>query len=221
MTYNNCNIRETIEFTQADSDPDSIISPCEPVAGVASASLVGLLLPQQQAELGVATATFTAPTEPGLYVGTAVGEVSPELPFEFTIEADDTTTTTHRDTTTTTEVDDTTTTAAGEPALPATGSDTTSTMTGIAIGLLAVDLGLFVVAQVRRQPDACLTSRSTDPVRPRQQRRPLGRRCCHCAPHRAGETWPRVASPVVRISERVDNAVRAMAEAPRRARTRR
>ena len=90
-----------------------------------------MLLPQQTA-LGNATFTFTAaPTAPGTYSGTAVGQQSPSQSFSFTLPGQAATT--------------------PETGLPATGSDGIGTTTGIALGLLVVGFGLFVVAQVRRR----------------------------------------------------------------------
>ena len=142
VTYDNCFVGETITFTQADSTPTEVTAPCEAVA--APASILGLLLPQQAA-LGSAVGSFTAaPTAPGDYTGTAAGVDSPSLPFMFTIAGDDTTTT---------MAPTTPTTEAPAAALPATGSNGIGTTTGIAIGLLAVGAGLFVVAQIRRRQE--------------------------------------------------------------------
>jgi hypothetical protein len=138
VTYTNCVVGDTITFTQAQSNPTSVQATCLPG--------------------GTATASFAAaPTAAGTYSGTAVGAQSPSLTFTFTLTAPATT------------VPVTTapggggavpTTAApgGQPGgqLPATGSNGLGSTTGIALGLLVVGLGLFVVAQVRRR-DAATT----------------------------------------------------------------
>ena len=75
---------------------------------------------------GVASVTFTAPTTPGTYTGTATcGGVAGD--FSVTVQAP----------------------AGG--GLPATGADGIGATTTIAIGLLIVGLGLFAVATVRRR----------------------------------------------------------------------
>jgi LPXTG-motif cell wall-anchored protein len=114
---------------------------CEPVNGVVLGSVIALVA-QQGPELGVAVGEFdAAPTEAGVYDGTGVGERSPSLPFQFEIKVP------------TTPVDPTTptTTAAPGGTLPETGANGISSTTTIALGLLIVGLGLFVVAQVRRR----------------------------------------------------------------------
>lgn len=86
-----------------------------------AASLLGL------SSAGSATVTLTAPTAPGTYTGTVTGSVTGAL-GNFTV-----------------------TVAAPTTNLPATGGGGVSTMTIIAIGLLAVGAGLFGVSQVRRR----------------------------------------------------------------------
>jgi hypothetical protein len=145
VTYRNCLAGDTITFTQAQSTPSTVTVPCVGSVVTLTGSLLGVLLPQQAA-LGTATANFTAaPTAPGNYTGTAVGLAgrSPSITFSFTIPGQATTTTTPVVTTVPA------TTPGG--GLPATGSDGIGTTTSIAIGLLVVGLGLFVVAQVRRR----------------------------------------------------------------------
>ena len=145
VTYQNCVAGDTITFTQAQSTPVSGTAPCTAISGALTGSVVGLLLPQQTA-LGNATFTFTAaPTAPGTYSGTAVGLESPSQSFSFTLPGQAATTTTPVAPTTAPPV---TTPGTG---LPATGSDGIGTTTGIALGLLVVGFGLFVVAQVRRR----------------------------------------------------------------------
>lgn len=98
----------------------------ECVAATGSASLLGSFLGTAPAA-GTATATFTAPTAPGTYTGTYTGAAVGT--FSVTVAAP--------------------VTPGG--GLPATGSNGTSTMTIIAIGLFAVGAGLFGVSQVRRR----------------------------------------------------------------------
>ncbi len=101
--------------------PGSFTTPCI-LDSTGPASLLSAT-----AAAGSATATFTAPTQPGTYTITYSGAAT----GSFTI----------------------TVAAAAVPGggLPATGSDSTSTMTIIAIGLFAVGAGLFGVSQVRRR----------------------------------------------------------------------
>lgn len=160
--YRNCTAGDTITFTQAQSTPTSGTAPCIAISVPAlTGSVVGLLRPQQ-APLGNATFAFAAaPTAPGTYNGTAVGEDSPSQAFGFTIPGQATTTavaTTAPPTTPPPTANAASPTTATPPALtvpgsglPATGSDGIGTTTGIALGLLVVGLGLFVVAQVRRR----------------------------------------------------------------------
>lgn len=81
---------------------------------------------------GVAVASMTPPAGAGTYAGTAKGTTSPLVNFSVAVLAP--------------------TAPAG--GLPATGSSGISTTGGIAIGLLAVGLGLSVVARVRRRTPA-------------------------------------------------------------------
>jgi hypothetical protein len=141
-------VNEVITFTQANSTPTSVTGTCTASASI-TGSVVGLLLPQQVVR-GNATGTFTAsPTAAGTYTVTAVGPQSGTQTTTFTVA--------QQATTTTTAAPATTAPPATVPGtgLPATGSDGIAATTGIAIGLLVVGLGLFVVAQVRRrQPSA-------------------------------------------------------------------
>ena len=80
---------------------------------------------------GIATGIVNAPTTVGSFDGTVTGTVSGPLgSFTVTVQTSGTTPTS---------------------GLPTTGGDGTSTMTMIAVGLLVVGLGLFVVATVRRR----------------------------------------------------------------------
>jgi hypothetical protein len=127
----NCTIGASITFAQAQSTPASVVVTCAAVSGAATGP-----------GLGQATASFTAaPTVPGTYTLTA-GGLSASLPIAQA-------TTTVPATTVATPVPTTATAPAG--GLPPTGSDGLGTTTGIAIALLAVGAGLFIVAQVRRR----------------------------------------------------------------------
>ncbi len=141
VTYANCVVGDIITFTQAQSTPTSVTGTCTAAAPTLTGSVVGLLLPAQQAA-GTATGTFTnAPTAPGTYNGTGIGPLSPSIPFQFTLAGQVATTVAP------------TTVPATVPSsgLPGTGAGGLGTTTGIAIGLLAVGLCLFVVTQVRRR----------------------------------------------------------------------
>ena len=123
---------------------------CTPGSG--TASVMGFLT---QTPTGTATATFTAPTAPGTYSGTATQ--GGQQVGAFTIVIAQAATTTVPVTTAapgaTTVAPAVTTISPTVPGggLPATGSGGMGTMTGIAIGLLVVGAGLFIVAQVRRR----------------------------------------------------------------------
>jgi FlaG/FlaF family flagellin (archaellin) len=149
VVYANCIVGDTITFTQLNSTPTSVTGLCNSATVTLTGSIMGLLLPQGSAAYGTATATFSnAPTTPGTYNGVGVGELSPSLPFQFVIPGQVVTTTIAP-----------TTVPATVPGsgLPATGSGGLGTTTGIAVGLLAVGLGLFVVAQVRRRQSPAAT----------------------------------------------------------------
>ena len=143
VTYENCFVGDTITFTQPESTPTSVTGECiAPLLLEGPASVIGFLMPQAPPTYGMASATFTnAPPTGGTLTVTAVGLQSPELDLQITVQVP------------TTTAAPTTTVAATTPdaGLPATGSNGVGTMTGIAIGLFAVGLGLFVVAQVRRR----------------------------------------------------------------------
>lgn len=99
----------------------------------------GSSLQASQTGTGTASATFNAPTTAGSFAATITGSVSGSLGnISVTIAAQ-----------TATTVAPTPTVPPG--GLPATGSDGIGATTGIAIGLLVVGLGLFVVATVRRR----------------------------------------------------------------------
>lgn len=117
---------------------------CEPVGGVVALSAATLFV-QVAPSLGVAVGEFTAaPTEPGVYDGTAAGLQSPSLPFQFEITG-------VTDTTEVPTAPTTPTTAAPGGMLPESGANGIGTTTGIALGLFVAGLGMFVVAQVRRR----------------------------------------------------------------------
>jgi LPXTG-motif cell wall-anchored protein len=119
-----CEPGETATFTfLAQTDAD--------VCSSTSAGLGSLLFAAPQA--GTASASFTAPMEPGTYTGNSVGSNTGELgAFSVTVRAPATT----------------------QTELPTTGSSGTSTMTIIALGLFAVGAGLFGVSQYRRRTAA-------------------------------------------------------------------
>ena len=129
-TYTNCVNGETITFTQPQSTPASISVVC---AG------------------NSATANFTAaPTATGTFVITASGTTSEVLTQSFSIAG----------TPSTLPATGGTDGGAGGGSgpvvppgtdLPATGSNGIGSVTTIALGLLAVGFGLFVVAQLRRR----------------------------------------------------------------------
>jgi hypothetical protein len=86
--------------------------------------------------VGTATASFAnAPTAPGDYTVTATGTQSPTRTTTFSLAG----------------AGVTVPATVPEAGLPATGSDGVGATTGVALGLLAVGLGLFVVAQIRRR----------------------------------------------------------------------
>ena len=142
VVYANCVVGDTITFTQPQSTPTSVDGTCVGAGATLTGSVVGLLLPQQQQPSATATATFTSAPTPGTYNGTAVGQLQPVDPLPV---HDSRPGRPPRPAPTTVPV-----TVPGG-GLPATGSGGIGTTTGIAIGLLVVGLGLFVVAQVRRR----------------------------------------------------------------------
>ena len=85
-----------------------------------------------QVGTGGASVDLTAPTAAGTYPGTVVGTLSFDQPFTVVVVAPVT----------------------PPGGLPATGSGGIGTTTTVAIGLFAVGLGLFAVAQVRRRQAA-------------------------------------------------------------------
>ncbi len=141
VVYLNCVVGETVTFNQAQSTPASVTAPCVGVSSPAlTGSVLGLLLPQQAA-LGNATGNFTvAPTAPGTYTGTGVGQ-NGTVSFSLTIPGQAATTT----------IAAPATTAAPSGQIPTTGSSGVSTTTTVAIVLLAVGAGLLIVAGVRRK----------------------------------------------------------------------
>jgi hypothetical protein len=138
--YGNCTLGDTITFTQSASTPATVTGRCVKVSGVDdSGSQLGVLVPQQVA-YGIATAGFAkAPTAPGTYTVTASGLRSPTRTATFTIAAAPATV---RPTTVVP--------AAPDGGVPVTGSSGSSKVNVMPFGLLAVAIGLLVVAQVRR-----------------------------------------------------------------------
>jgi LPXTG-motif cell wall-anchored protein len=139
VTYNNCFVGETITFTLFGVNGTTVLAtvqgPC--LSPISVGSVVGLLLPQQTAN-GSASGNFTSsPTEPGTYPIRAQGATSPAVTTQLVVQG-----------TTTTVAPPVTTPGGG---LPATGSDSSTPFTMIAIGLFTVGVGLFAVAQVRRR----------------------------------------------------------------------
>jgi LPXTG-motif cell wall-anchored protein len=139
VTYNNCFVGETITFTLFGVNGTTVLAtvqgPC--LSSVSVGSVVGLLLPQQTTN-GSATGNFTSsPTAPGTYPIRAQGPTSPVVTTDLVVQG-----------TTTTVAPPVTTPGTG---LPATGSDSSTPFTMIAIGLFTVGVGLFAVAQVRRR----------------------------------------------------------------------
>jgi hypothetical protein len=137
VTYTNCVAGDVITFSQPQSSPTSVTGTCDGAAQNAlTGSVLGIVLPRQAA-LGTATGNFqAAPTAPGTYNGTAVGAQSPQLTFQLTVPG---------------QAPATTAVVTPTAPLPATGSSGLGTTMGVALGLLAVGIGLFVVAQVRRR----------------------------------------------------------------------
>ena len=146
VTYQNCEVGETITFSLPQFTPATQTAPC----GAVQAFGLSAVLPLQ-ATVGEASATFVAPATPGTYNGTGVGTVSPELPFTVTVTGSVAPSTTVAPT-----IPDTNGGGSGSQ-LPSTGSGGQSTITFIAIGLLTVGLGLFAVAGVRRRSNPAAT----------------------------------------------------------------
>lgn len=128
--------------------PSSATVACVAADAAPTGSMLGFMFPAQ-APTGTATATLTAPTAPGTYQGTATQGASVQT-FTVVVPGQAVTTTVPA---TTVAPGTPTTVAATTPGsgLPATGSSGIGTTTGIAIGLLVVGAGLFIVAQVRRR----------------------------------------------------------------------
>jgi LPXTG-motif cell wall-anchored protein len=128
VTITGCTPGETLTITV---NGVAVTATCS-ASALTQGSVLGLGLVQQTATS--ATATITAPTTPGTYPVVITGSRGFSFTTSLTVVA-----------ATTPPV----TTPGG--GLPATGSSGISTTTGIAIGLLVVGAGLFVVAQVRRR----------------------------------------------------------------------
>jgi hypothetical protein len=127
-TFTGCTPGESVTFVLVSSNARGACT-----GGAALGSIVGLVLPAQQAGTGSATVELTAPGAPGVYNGTATTSQS-GLTQPFTI---------------------TVTQAVTPPGgLPATGSGGISTTMTVAGGLFAIGLGLFAVTQLRRRQSA-------------------------------------------------------------------
>lgn len=81
---------------------------------------------------GTASITLQAPTAPGTYSGTVVGNLGFNQSFQVVVAGSAT---------------------APGGGLPATGTDSTSTTMAIAFGVFVIGLGLVGVTQVRRRQD--------------------------------------------------------------------
>lgn len=138
VTYDNCQAGESITFVVSGATPASITNTCSSI-GTVALSLLG------QVGLGNAVGSFTAaPSAPGTYPGTATPNgQSPVRTFNLVIQAPAPTVPP--------SVASTIPATVPVGGLPTTGSGGVGTTTAIAIGLLVVGLGLFVVAQVRRR----------------------------------------------------------------------
>ncbi len=123
----------------------SVVSTCGTSDSV-TGSVMGFIA---QTASGTASATLTAPTAPGTYQGSAVQVGGSSADFTIVVAQATTTTAAPGAPTTVAPV----TPTVPSTGLPATGSGGLGVTTGIAIGLLAVGAGLFVVAQVRRRDD--------------------------------------------------------------------
>lgn len=115
-------VGSTVDVTYWTEFPVATVAILCEARSTGAASLLGA-----PANAGSAIFETTAPTTPGTYTGTYVGAATGS--FTITVAG--------------------ATTPGG--GLPATGSNGTSTMTIIAIGLFAVGAGLFGVSQVRRR----------------------------------------------------------------------
>ena len=127
-----CTVGETVTFTLEGS---SATDTCE--ASTDSEDTSGE---------GTSGVSLTAPTAPGTYTGTVTGSTSGDLgTFTVVVEGS----TGSGGGATTGGSGGGTATPSGQ--LPATGSDSSGTITTIAIGLLVAGLGLFAVATIRRR----------------------------------------------------------------------
>jgi hypothetical protein len=125
----NCASGETVMFEILG---DSATATCSAGAGGASFLMA-------VATSGTASAKLTMPSEAGTYTISVTGSESGDLGSLTVVAVAQTT--------------PATTVPTG--GLPATGSDGIGSMTGVALGLLVVGLGLFAAATVRRrQPSA-------------------------------------------------------------------
>ena len=125
VTVDGCLVGETVNFVFEDQTASDICA-----ANGATAFLLGFVAAAPAT--GSASATFTAPTTPGVYVVTATFVTSNQtVNASITVEGA------------------TTTTVGG--GLPATGSSSSGPVITIAVVLLAAGAGLYFVAQARRR----------------------------------------------------------------------
>ena len=130
-----------VTATPSTTAPDGSVTitaactPGESVTFTLESSSVTVPCDAEDGQSGTATGIVTAPTAVGTFDGVVNGSVSGPL-GSFTVT-----------------VQNSATAPAG--GLPSTGSDSSSTITMVAMGLLVGGLGLFTVATIRRdQPTA-------------------------------------------------------------------
>jgi hypothetical protein len=129
LTINGCTPGEVLTVTLEGNVVGT--ATCNAGATLGSFVTAGLL---SQAGSGSATITFQAPAAAGTYNGTVVGNLDYNQAFQIVVIA-----------------------ASTPPGgLPATGSGGIDSTLAVALGLFAVGLGLFGVAQFRRRQSATL-----------------------------------------------------------------
>jgi LPXTG-motif cell wall-anchored protein len=121
VTVQGCEPGENLIATLGEQSDDAT---CEGASGLGSTTNR-----QTQVSTGNATMTVTAPPALGTYTGTVTGE-SNSATFTITVIAQS---------------------AAPTGSLPQTGSNGIGTTTTIALGLLAVGVGMLAVTQIRRR----------------------------------------------------------------------
>lgn len=85
VVFPNCQVGETISFSQSASTPASVTDVCKASSALTSGSVVGLRMPAQ-ATGGTATGRFTAaPTAPGSYTVTMTGTASAQRTTTFVV----------------------------------------------------------------------------------------------------------------------------------------